>query len=236
MNLLALLLAAAVAAEAADAGAPEPADLPPTISMGMGTQKVFSISKVTHLAIADPTVVEVKTLGSGQILLVGLAEGQSGLMIFREGKAAPTSYMVRVRKHYGDGFSEISQILGKPTGITVRVIGDRIFVDGVIDSFETLERLEILFELYPQVMNLASLDPKLVKVSIGMINDALLRAGFKDVKAIPMGGGYALEGTVTEESDKKKARAIAEGLFEPLRRGAEVLEKARPRADGRQGR
>jgi pilus assembly protein CpaC len=226
--LAAVLLVATSQIAASDAGVElnAGADVE-VIALRPGGQKILNFPGVTHVAIGDPKVADVKTLGASQFLLVGLSVGDSGLMLFREGRA-PASYTIRVRNSEGCGILEIHELLPRNRKSSVRMVGDRIFIDGEVGSLEELKGLLVLFELYPQVKNLAHLDPKLVQAAADSINDAFVRAGLKDVRAVLSGDDIVLEGAIADDLERRKAQAMADSIFEPIRRGAEALHRAMP--------
>ena len=229
-SLAVALLAVLAQTQAADAGAEADGgvqDASQVITLRVGTQKVLTCAGVTHVAVADPKVADVRALGAEQILVVGLAKGESGLLLFREGRS-PAAYTLRVVGQGMCGFDEVSHLLGPGHRVDVRVVGDRLFIDGEVGSLDELERLTTLLELYPLVKNLAHLDPKVVRSTIDAINDALARAGLKNVRASVAGDRLVVEGAVADEQEQRKAQVMADSMFEPIRRGVAALRKASP--------
>ncbi|HEY3448381.1 MAG TPA: VIT domain-containing protein [Myxococcales bacterium] len=54
-----------------------------TISVGVGGQRVINVPGVARIAIGDPSMADVKPLGSTQLLIVGQQEGETTLLIWK---------------------------------------------------------------------------------------------------------------------------------------------------------
>ena len=113
-----------------------------TIALGVGRQKVISVANIAKIAVGDPNVADVKPVGTNQILVVGMAEGRTTLIIFRS-NGQRLSYLISVRKtDPNDVIAEIRKLLGDREGITVRMVGDRIYLDDL--SYEPQLYLDLL--------------------------------------------------------------------------------------------
>lgn len=67
-----------------------------TINLGVGTQKVVSMPGIQRVAVGDDSVLDIKTIGNNQVLLVGLSAGRTTLLIW-EKSGKRLSYEVLVR-------------------------------------------------------------------------------------------------------------------------------------------
>src|SRR6266702_1167352 len=102
-----------------------------TIHLGVGQQKTLSVPDVQRVAIGDTEVADVKQVGGGnELLLTGVGEGRTSLLVWKR-STLRLSYAVVVRKQDPrEVISEIRALLGDREGIRVRVVGDRVYLDG----------------------------------------------------------------------------------------------------------
>src|SRR5712691_1012786 len=132
--LVVTLLAAAPALAQAEGG---------TISLGVGQQKVIQVANVARVAIGEPDVADVKQVGGGgELLITGVGEGRTSLLVWRQNEAR-LSYLVVVRKQDPKELvSEVRALLGDREGVHVRVVGDRVFVDGETVNADDYDRVQ----------------------------------------------------------------------------------------------
>ena len=96
----------------------------------MGTQKVITVPGIQRIAVGDPAIADVKTIGNNQVLIIGAGEGKTTLLIWKS-SGQRVSYLVTVRKQDpNEVIAEIKKLLGEIEGVTVRMVGDRIYLDG----------------------------------------------------------------------------------------------------------
>ena len=113
-----------------------------SIALGVGTQKIISVGNISRIALGDPSVADVKAIGSNQILIVGSAEGKTTLIIWRS-NGQRLNYLISVRKtDPNEVIGEIRKLLGDREGITIRMVGDRIYLDGQAYTSEDNDRVQ----------------------------------------------------------------------------------------------
>ena len=226
--VLALLVCAALAPAPAASGdaAPSPAPAVPeasppqvvkddsSVAVGVGMQKVIGVHDLKAIAVAAPTVVDVRYLGATQLLLVGLSPGHSDLTLFMN-DGRHTTFKIEVgAKEDGDACL-LCQAFRDSPNLKVERVGGQLVVDGLLGSVEDWERLQ----LFPEVRCLAQLDPRYVKGQVRRINEELKRAGLRDVQAVMHGPHLVtLEGSVEDEALREKAQFIADAIYQPLAR------------------
>lgn len=187
-----------------------------TISLGVGTQKVINVPGIARIAIGDPSIADVKPLGSSQVLIVGQAEGRTTLLIWKS-NGSRLSYLISVRKKDpNEIIEEIKRLLGDREGITVRMVGDRIYLDGYAYTTDDHERVEQIVGLYPQVKSFVKVAPNAKKLVANNLNAALQRAGLKNVQANVVGTTIFLEGSVESQQDMQKAELITKAIGEKV--------------------
>jgi len=124
-----------------------------TIQLGVGQQKTLTLRNVQRVAIGDPEIADVKQVGGGnELLLTGVGEGRTSLLVWQRSDRR-LSYAVVVRKQDPrELVSEIRALLGDREGIRVRVVGDRVYLDGETLTGDDQERVVPLFDA--QLLNL----------------------------------------------------------------------------------
>jgi pilus assembly protein CpaC len=187
-----------------------------TISLGVGTQKVLPAPGVTRVALGDPSVAEVKTLGSGQLLISGIGEGKTTLLVWKS-SGQRVSYLVSVRKQDpNEVITEIKKLLGEIEGVTVRMVGDRIYLDGQAYTTQDADRIDQVVSLYPNVKSFVKIAPNAKKLVAQNLNAAFQKAGLKNVQANVVGSTIFLEGSVESQQDLQKAELITKAIGEKV--------------------
>ncbi|MCY1014708.1 type II and III secretion system protein family protein [Pyxidicoccus sp. MSG2] len=187
-----------------------------TVSLGVGSQKVLTIPGLSRVALGDPTIAEVKTLGSGQLLITGLGEGKTTLLVWKT-SGQRVSYLVAVRKQDpNEVISEIKRLLGEIEGVSVRMVGDRIYLDGQAYTTQDADRINEVVSLYPNVKSFVKIAPNAKKLVAQNLNAAFQKAGLKNVQANVVGATIFLEGSVESQQDLQKAELITKAIGEKV--------------------
>src|SRR5256885_455329 len=175
------------------------------ITLGVGQQKIFQPGNVSRVAIGEPEIADVKQVGNGsELLLTGVGEGRTSLLIWRHG-GARLSYTVVVRRQDPKELvSEIRALLGDREGIQARVIGDRVFLDGETLTADDYDRVGQILQLYPSVKSFVRPGVNARRLAADALNKALQRSGLRGVTASLVGGTVVLEGSVESKEDLRK--------------------------------
>lgn len=186
-----------------------------TIHLGVGTQKVLKIRGGIHrIAVGNPEIADVRPLGEGEILVVGVREGRTTLLVWRA-NGAQDSHLLVVRKVSTEDLAdEVRALLGDREGLHVRAAGERVIVDGEAYTPEDHRRVQAVLELYPDVRSMVRVSPHARSLSVAEINQELRRVGLRHVVAQAIGGKLFLEGHVESEADLRKAELVVEALGE----------------------
>ena len=206
-GLAALLLLSAPAAFAQAEGG--------TISLGVGQQKVLQVSNVARVAIGEPDVADVKQVGGGNELLVtGVGEGRTSLLVWRNNDTR-LSYVVVVRKQDPkEVVSEVRALLGDREGIQIRVVGDRVYLDGETITTDDYERVQQITTLYPSVKSFVRPSGNAKKLAAEALNKAYQKNGLRGVQASVIGSTLFLEGWVEAPEDLKKLDLVTKAVGE----------------------
>ncbi len=187
-----------------------------TVSLGVGSQKVITIPGLSRVALGDPSIADVKTLGSGQLLITGQSEGKTTLLVWKS-SGQRVSYLVAVRKQDpNEVITEIKRLLGEIEGVSVRMVGDRIYLDGQAYTTQDADRIEQVVGLYPNVKSFVKIAPNAKKLVAQNLNAAFQKAGLKNVQANVVGATIFLEGSVESQQDLQKAELITKAIGEKV--------------------
>jgi len=175
------------------------------ISLGVGQQKVIQLGSVSRVAIGEPEIADVKQVsGGGELLLTGVGEGRTSLLVWRSNDTR-LSYVVVVRRQDPKELvSEVRALLGDREGIQVRVVGDRVFLDGETVTTGDYERVVQILQLYPSVKSFVRASGNARKLAAESLNRALQKNGLRGVTAAALGSSLVLEGSVESPEDLKK--------------------------------
>ena len=187
-----------------------------TISLGVGTQKVVSIPGIQRIAVGDPSIADVRNIDNSQVLVIGQGEGKTTLIIWKS-SGQRVSYLVSVRKQDpGEVIAELKKLLGELEGVTVRMVGDRIYLDGQAYTAQDAERIEQITGLYPNVKSFVKIAPNAKKLVAQNLNAAFQKAGLRNVEANVVGSTIFLEGSVESQQDIQKAELITKAMGEKV--------------------
>jgi pilus assembly protein CpaC len=187
-----------------------------TINLGVGTQKVMTVPGTTRIALGDPSIAEVKVIGNNQILVIGQAEGKTTLLVWKS-SGQRVSYLVTVRKQDpNEVISEIKKLLGEIEGVSVRMVGDRIYLDGQAYTSGDAERIEQVVALYPNVKSFVKVAPNAKKLVAQNLTAAFQKAGLRNVQVNVVGATIFLEGSVESQQDLQKAELITKAVGEKV--------------------
>ena len=166
---LAALLAASVAnAQPPRRGAPPPArpasDESPApeddrgeratktqdIALAVGETRTFPATDVANYSEGTPGIIDVKlTSDASRFVVVGLKPGSTSLLLIgRDGKQTNVVLNVFARSPEQVA-SEVTQLIDGYTGVRVRRVGSRFFIEGGVSNEVDLKRIEQLSKLYP---------------------------------------------------------------------------------------
>jgi pilus assembly protein CpaC len=164
----------------------------------------------------DPSVADVKVKGAQQILVLGRKEGRTTLFAWK-GSGQRLSFAISVKKHDPNELAaEIRKLLGEVEGVSVRVVGDRIYLDGQAYTSADSDRIDEVLALYPAVKSFVKLAPNTKRLAAQNLNASFEKAGLKNIEATVVGSTVFLEGSVESEQEMQKAELIAQALGEQV--------------------
>ncbi|GAC1602093.1 MAG: hypothetical protein NVS4B10_14190 [Myxococcales bacterium] len=187
-----------------------------SISIGLGQQKVVQVGSVARIAIGDPEVADVKQVGDGDLLVTGISEGRTSLLVWKTNRAR-ASYVILVRKQDPkEVVAEIRALLGERDGIQVRVVGEDVYLDGEAFTTADQERVQQIASLYPNVKSFVRPGSDAKRLAADTLTRAFQKEGFKGVQVKVLGSSLFLEGWVEAKEDIARADAIARAVGEKV--------------------
>src|SRR5690242_4015042 len=205
-TLLAAVLLATPALADPDAG---------VINLGVGQQKVIRVANVARVAIGEPEVADVKQVGGGgELLITGVGEGRTSLLVWRSGEARLSYAVVVRRQDPKELIGEVRALLGEREGVEVRAVGDRIFLEGETVTTADWERVQEIVQLYPSVKSFVRQSGSARVLAAEALNRAYQKSGFAGVQARVVGSTLMLEGSVESKDDLKALDAVTRAMGE----------------------
>jgi pilus assembly protein CpaC len=150
---IAAALATATIAVASLAAAQVP-ERPEPITLYVGEAHVINEPGVRRIAVGNGRVLQATALDDRQVLVLPEAPGQSTLLLW--GRSGPErSHVFNVLPaDTGRLLAEVRAMLGDTRKVSVRVVGDKVLVEGAEVSEEVSARIVEIARRYPQVVNL----------------------------------------------------------------------------------
>ncbi len=85
------------------------------LTLAVGAQKSLTIPGMQRVALGDDAIADVKTLGHGELLVIGLAAGHTTLLVWKTGTPAPVRFDLTVT---GPGLAPSAAAPTAPQDIT----------------------------------------------------------------------------------------------------------------------
>ena len=204
-------------AGSAGAGGPAWADEQSfALTLGLGAQKSIAVPGVSRIQILDPSIADVKVIESGRIAILARKEGRTTLLVWK-GSGQQLSYSVSVkRQDPHEVIAELRKLLGEMEGISVRMVGDRIYLDGQAYTAADADRIEEILALYPAVKSFVKISPSTKRLVAQNLNASFQKAGLRNAEATVVGSSVFLEGSVESEQELHKAELITKAMGEEV--------------------
>jgi pilus assembly protein CpaC len=141
---------------------------PNEVNLVVGGQKVIPAAGVQSFSEGVPGIVQVKVPEDGRRLVVTAVRPGSTtlLLIYGGGKQETITINVYARSPQAIR-NELKTLLAGLSGVDIREVGGRIFLDGAVPSADDLARIERIVALYAgQVASLVTVDPARQRTNI----------------------------------------------------------------------
>jgi len=181
-----------------------------TITLGVGQQKVIQLGDVERVAIGEPEIADVKQVGGGgELLITGIGEGRTSLLVWRSNHARLGYAVVVRRQDPRELVSEVRALLGEREGIEVRVVGDHVYLEGEARTPADSARVEQVARLFPRVRSLVRPSGNARRLAVDALNESLRKSGLRGVLASVVGDTLVLEGSLESKDELKKLELVA---------------------------
>src|SRR5689334_18375148 len=205
-SLVAALLLAMPALADSDGG---------VINLAVGQQKVIRVANVARVAIGEPEVADVKQVGGGgELLITGVGEGRTSLLVWRSSEPRLSYSVVVRRQDPKEVMSEVRALLGEREGVEVRVVGERVVLEGETMTTGDWDRVQQVVQLYPSVQSFVRPSGNARRLAAEALNRAYEKSGFPGVQAKVVGNTLMLEGSVESKEDLKALEAVTRAMGE----------------------
>lgn len=134
---------------------PDDADIP-EIVMFVGESRVFPAPGVGRIAVGNGSILTAAALDGKEVILFANAAGTSSLFIWNQDGRHQRVKISIVPGDTSRIAREISAFLASIPAARTSVIGDKVIVEGEGLSNTDLERIAMLSERYPQIVNFSN--------------------------------------------------------------------------------
>jgi pilus assembly protein CpaC len=137
------------------------------INLAVGGQKVINSAGVSNFS--EPSgIVQIKNTEDGRRMVISAVRPGSTtlLLIYGNGKQETININVYARSPQAIR-TELKTLLAGLTGVDIREVGGRVFLDGAVPSQDDLSRIDRIVALYAgQVASLVTVDPARQRTNI----------------------------------------------------------------------
>lgn len=186
------------------------AQIPETLELDAGQSRVlksdFGIEKI---AVGDPEILGCVKVRDQEMLINAKSAGQTNIFVWGTDQQAEVRVIVRDRELETTA-AEIREVVKNIEGVSIRVTGNRVFIEGEVFSHNDMKRIETVITGLPAVVNLVELSPVMKEIVKKEIDKALASQGMKNVNVSVTQNKFMLTGHVRNEEESKRAQRIAQ--------------------------
>ncbi|CAN5412272.1 N/A [soil metagenome] len=128
------------------------------MSLAVNETKTIPAKGIKNFSLADPSTVDVRYAESSQqFLVVGKKSGSTTLLLIKDDNTQ-TTWVINVATRPPEVvFRELQQLIEGDTGVKIRRVGARFFLEGGVTTEGEMKRIQTIANLYPgQVENLVN--------------------------------------------------------------------------------
>jgi pilus assembly protein CpaC len=153
------------------------------IRLTVGQGVILDFPGLKRVAVGDATIADVKVVAERrQVMVTGLKQGVTNLTVWLK-DGSKISRLIRVFTRDPEVVArDVRTLLQDAEGVTVRVVGDKVVIEGEVFTDRDYQRVERAAELYPQIVNLVQknrislrpmveIDVKIMEVARGLRKD-----------------------------------------------------------------
>lgn len=181
------------------------------VSLLLGTFKVLPLEG--SLRLAPEGVVEVTRLGPKEVQVKSVSVGVATLWVDEVADRPPRTLSIVVRSGADPLLPELRKAFPCGSTLELKLVGDRIFLDGEASSVEEWRAAFEAVRRFPRLVVLGHLKPELIDAQFRAANAALLGARLRGVQWVRAGQQVLLEGAV--EADQQPVLAALDAEWRP---------------------
>lgn len=126
------------------------------LNLYVGEVKVINVGEVERVAVGKGDILSTSILKNGQLIILAEAAGDTKVHIWRKNGRERQIKVSVLESDTGKQISEINALLKDIPSVNVRAVGGRPVIEGTVDDGGA-QILEIVSEVYPDIINLTNL-------------------------------------------------------------------------------
>lgn len=136
------------------------ASIPARIQMYGGQVQVFRSDRpLSRVAVGNGALIEVTTIEKRQVVMIaGATTGMTTMHLWYEDGSQRTVDIVVAGTYRPDTAAAVTEMLGPDSRVRVNEVGGNIVLTGELSALEA-ERINVLKQVYPSLVDLTSADP-----------------------------------------------------------------------------
>lgn len=120
------------------------------VSMVVGDTKTIRATDVVNWSVGTPGIVDVRlTPDKSQFIFFGTHTGTTTVLLLKENKLEVTYQITVYARAPNDVEKELEQLLSGYTGLKIRAVGPRFFIEGGVSTEADAKRIALIASLYP---------------------------------------------------------------------------------------
>lgn len=205
------------------------AQLPDRITIAAGESRVLKTGfNIEKIAIGDPDICGGVKTDDQEMLINGKKPGQSNIFVWGPDDRKVEIQITVESSEVNMTAADLRELTKDIEGVSVRVVGNRIFVEGNVFTHNDMRRIERVIMGIPNVVNLVEFSPVMKDIVKSEIEKALAAQGMRNVKVSVTKNNFMLTGSVGSEAESERAQRIAEA-YSPDIVNAIAIQKAVPK-------
>jgi pilus assembly protein CpaC len=186
-----------------------------SLTLSVGQAHVLNESHVKRIAVGNGKILQATALDEKQILVIPEAPGQSTLHLWNKQGGEKVIVINVVPSDANRLLSEVSGMLGEGTGVSTRIVGDKVVLEGTQLSEATSLKVQEIAKRYPSIVNLVSKfgNERMIAIDVRMVEirrDAMQNIGVKWAGQ-SQGPSFGIVGDLNR-SDRLRPNGAAAGV------------------------
>lgn len=193
------------------------------LTMQVGESRVLKFDyDIQKVATGSPEICQVTRTDVREILVNAKMAGETNILVWDHEKLREEIAVVVSLRDASGLARDLTALLEDVEGVRVRVIGDRVAVEGEVFSRKDLDRTNSILDGMNGVINLVKMSPLLKKILAEEMQKAI---SLKGVTVNTAKESFLLEGIVFSEADKERAQAVASAYADNVVNVIKVMER-----------